>query len=138
MEGRSFAEVLRGEAHRRRDSVVVERISVLAEGAMKVKMLVTEDWKLLHYGSAPYGELYNVRNDPEDLQNLWDVPAYAEVRQQLTERLLAALIDDELGDPASILQARETGGSLRDRRMMEPQPEVRADLGDRLRGILEG
>ncbi len=34
--------------------------------------------------------------------------------------------------------AREPGGSLRDRRMMEPQPEVRADLGDRLRGILEG
>lgn len=138
MEGRSFAGVLRGEAHRHRDAVVVERISILAEGAMKVKMLVTEEWKLLHYGSAPYGELYDVRNDPEDLHNLWDNPRYADVKKQLIERLLATLIDDELGDPALILPAREPGGSLRDRRLMEPQPEVRADLGDRLRRILEG
>ena len=86
MEGRSFAGVLRGEVHRHREAVIVERISVLAEGAMKVKMLVTEDWKLLHYGSSPYGELYDVRNDPEDLNNLWEDPAYAEVKQQLIER----------------------------------------------------
>lgn len=138
MEGRSFAGVLRGEVHRHREAVIVERISVLAEGAMKVKMLVTEDWKLLHYGSSPYGELYDVRNDPEDLNNLWEDPAYAEVKQQLIERLLATLIDDELGDPALILPARAPGGSLRDRRLMEPQPVVRADLDERLRGIIEG
>jgi hypothetical protein len=60
------------------------------------------------------------------------------VKQQLIERLLATLIDDELGDPALILPARAPGGSLRDRRLMEPQPVVRADLDERLRGIIEG
>ena len=70
MEGRTFSPLLRGETEDHRDAVIVDRISVLEDVVMKVKMLVTEDWKLLHYGSAPYGELYDVKNDPEDL---WDI-----------------------------------------------------------------
>ena len=38
-------------------------------------MLVTDRWKLLHYGGQPHGELYDVVNDPEDLNNLWDHPS---------------------------------------------------------------
>ncbi|MBT5832833.1 MAG: DUF4976 domain-containing protein, partial [Candidatus Latescibacteria bacterium] len=119
-----------------RDAVIVERISVLGENeVMKVKMLVTKDWKMLHYGSAPYGELYNVKNDPEDLHNLWDVSDYADVRQQLTERLLAELIDSELGDPKVVLKAKGVGGTLRAQKCMEQEPEYRGDLSDRLDGI---
>ena len=120
----------------RGDAVIVERISVLGENeVMKVKMLVTKDWKMLHYGSAPYGELYNVKNDPEDLHNLWDVSDYADVRQQLTERLLAELIDSELGDPKVVLKAKGVGGTLRAQKCMEQEPEYRGDLSDRLDGI---
>jgi len=53
MEGRSFSDILIGERAVHRDAVFVERISVLNGTVMKVKMLITEDWKLLHYGSAP-------------------------------------------------------------------------------------
>jgi arylsulfatase A-like enzyme len=136
MEGLSFAPVLTQESDVHRDAVIVERISVLGENeVMKVKMLVTKDWKMLHYGSAPYGELYNVKNDPEDLHNLWDVSDYADVRQQLTERLLAELIDSELGDPKVVLKAKGVGGTLRAQKCMEQEPEYRGDLSDRLDGI---
>jgi arylsulfatase A-like enzyme len=130
-EGRSFAGLLGGDSSAHRDAVIVERISVIGGTTMKVKMLVTEDWKLLHYGSAPYGELYDVKRDPEDLHNLWDEPSHAGIRRQLTERLLAELIDAELGDPARILRSRSLSGALRDARRMEPQPETRASLNDR-------
>ena len=99
-------------------------------------MLVTEDWKLLHYGTTEYGELYNVKDDPEDLTNLWDDPAHADVRAQLVERLLIELINDEAGDPHLIIDKPLVAGSLRDARLMEPQPEARADLTERLRDLL--
>src|SRR5438128_7707761 len=38
------------------------------------KMLRTEHWKLVHYLHAPYGELYNLREDPFELRNLFDDP----------------------------------------------------------------
>ena len=94
MEGRSFAPVLRGETDTHRDAVIVERIAIFGSGrpelvgtakahaepiVLRVKMLVTEDWKLLHYGTTDYGELYNVKDDPEDLNNLWDDPAHAAI-----------------------------------------------------------
>tara|TARA_B100000809_G_scaffold197147_1_gene196758 strand:- start:918 stop:1802 length:885 start_codon:yes stop_codon:yes gene_type:complete len=139
MEGRSFANVLRGEAAAHRDAVIVERITTLpAVGEerealiLRVKMLVTDKWKLLHYGSAPYGELYNVELDPEDLHNLWDDPAYQDIKRDLCERLLEELIDTELGDPTIILQQRGMGGALRDVRQMEKQPEARAELHKRI------
>ena len=113
-EGRSFAPLLRGETETHRDAVIVERIAIFGSGipelvgagkahpapiTHRVKMLVTEDWKLLHYGTTEYGELYNVKDDPEDLNNLWDDPAHAAVRAELVERLLIELINEEGGDP---------------------------------------
>ncbi|MDP6041587.1 MAG: sulfatase-like hydrolase/transferase, partial [Candidatus Latescibacteria bacterium] len=134
MEGRSFGALLQGQATEHRDAVIVERISVIGAEVMKVKMLVTEDWKLLHYGSADYGELYDVKNDPEDIHNLWDDAGYADVRRRLTDRLLAELIDGELGDPAVILRGQSVAGALRDQRGMEIQPEARSSLEDQRLG----
>ena len=151
MEGRSFAPLLNGETDAHRDAVIVERIAIFGSGrpelvgtdkahaapiVQRVKMLVTEDWKLLHYGTTEYGELYNVKDDPEDLNNLWDDPAHADVRAQLVERLLIELINDEAGDPHLIIDKPLVAGSLRDARLMEPQPEARADLTQRLRDLL--
>ncbi len=89
----------------------------------------------MHYGGQPHGELYDVVNDPEDLNNLWDDPEYADVRRELTDRLLAELIDSELGDAAAIRGAQALGGALRDQRLLEGQPEARASLEGRTRGM---
>ncbi len=161
MEGRSFAPLLRGETSSHRDAVIVERITPLPgtrsleassrdhqsmvpiKGStydpvydavdLRVKMLVTQDWKLLHYGSAPYGELYDVRNDPEDLNNLWDNPEYAEIRRELTERLLAELIDSELGDARLILERQDPAGALRNANLQEPPAEKETEIAREVR-----
>ena len=151
MEGRSFAPLLRGEVEGHRDAVIVERIAIFGSGkpelvgntrshpepiVLRVKMLVTSDWKLLHYGTTAYGELYDVQEDPDDLNNLWDDPAHAAIRAELVERLLIELINDEGGDPHLVMDDNPVAGQLRNADLMEPQPVSRADLSERIRDLM--
>lgn len=62
------------------------------------KMIRTADWKLVHYVRAPYGELYNLREDPHELYNLYDDPRHAKVRAEMQARLADWLVESE--DPA--------------------------------------
>ena len=62
------------------------------------KVVRTADWKLVHYVRAPYGELYNLREDPYELYNLYDDPAYTSVKSEMKSRLADWLVESE--DPA--------------------------------------
>lgn len=57
--------------------------------------LRTGDWKLITYQGQPWGELYDLRNDPGEFRNLWDDPAYrpqrGELEAALRDRLVGAL-----------------------------------------------
>ena len=126
MEGRSLRSTLAGDERNHRDAVLVERIA-LAHGsgdpAIRYKMLITNRWKLVHYGTTD-GELYDMASDPDQQRNLWEAPAYAARRQELTERLLAELINSETGDAAAIWRSQSSRpfGSLRDPARIETFP----------------
>ncbi|HAA74955.1 TPA: hypothetical protein DCE37_07550 [Candidatus Latescibacteria bacterium] len=45
------------------------------------------DWKLVFYPGETYGELYNLKEDPDELYNLYDDPAYQSHRLEMIERL---------------------------------------------------
>jgi len=48
----------------------------------------TETHKLIeYYTEGPYWELFDLEKDPDELQNVYDDPAYAELRAELTKRL---------------------------------------------------
>ena len=130
MEGRSFAPLLTGETDTHRDAVIVERIGVerhTSEPIVRQKILVTPRYKLAHYGSGWPGELYDLDTDPEEFTNLWDDPAHAHIRAELTERLLTEIIDDELGDPVAIFlrQPLSPFGSFRDPNLRQPTESYR-------------
>ncbi len=42
-----------------------------------------ERWKLCVYHGNDYGELYDMTNDPDELNNLWEDPRYADTKQRL-------------------------------------------------------
>jgi arylsulfatase A-like enzyme len=52
------------------------------------------------YGRRPMFELYDLRKDPDEMNNVAEDPAYAAVRKEMTERLLTIL--RETGDPRMI------------------------------------
>jgi arylsulfatase A-like enzyme len=53
-----------------------------------IKMARTNEWKLVHYVKARYGELYDLKADPHELTNLFDDPKHAGARAEM-ESLLA-------------------------------------------------
>ena len=58
----------------------------------EVRTLVTQRWKLTYYAGLPYGELFDLTEDPHELRNLWSRPSHAKTRGQLIERLLSETV----------------------------------------------
>ena len=60
-----------------------------------IKMIRTAEWKLVHYLHAPYGELYNLSEDPHELYNLYEDEGARKARHQMEHELADWLIDSE-------------------------------------------
>ena len=94
-QGHSFLPVTRG-AEGGRSEVLIEyndsskRLGF--EETARVRSLLTAEWKYTVYRDQPWGELYDLRNDPHETENLWDSPEHQKTRGQLSERLNHHLI----------------------------------------------
>lgn len=61
--------------------------------ASGIRCLRTRRWKIGHYWNKPYGELYDLKNDPWEKENLWDRQDLAALKSKLQKRLLDKLIE---------------------------------------------
>ena len=88
-EAASLLPALEGRSWQGRDAVFAEhsRDGLLPTDYMT--MVRTAEWKLVHFLDEPFGQLFNLANDPHEIYNLWDDPAHAGQKQELIERLLA-------------------------------------------------
>lgn len=50
-------------------------------------MVRTEDYKLVHFVDHDDGQLFDLTEDPEETENLWDEPGYRDVKRDLREAL---------------------------------------------------
>jgi arylsulfatase A-like enzyme len=60
--------------------------------AALLRNVITEDWRMTVYNGENWGDLYDLKNDPDESHNLWDLPAYASVRAELMERLVHQML----------------------------------------------
>jgi arylsulfatase A-like enzyme len=58
----------------------------------RMAMVRTMDWKLVHYRNGE-GELYDLREDPDELVNRYEEPTCAGVRAELTQAVADFLLD---------------------------------------------
>ncbi|MBN2551830.1 MAG: DUF4976 domain-containing protein, partial [Spirochaetales bacterium] len=63
-------------------------------------MFRDERFKLNVYHGERFGELYDMLEDPRELNNLWDHPDYVRVRLDLTEKLTEWMFRQELRNDA--------------------------------------
>jgi arylsulfatase A-like enzyme len=85
--GYSWLPVVRNKSARIRESVVIENDDPTT--GYRVRCLATERYRLTFYPGTPDGELFDLREDPWELNNLWTMDAY----QQLKRELILALLD---------------------------------------------
>jgi len=86
VQGRTLLPVIAGTDRRTR--------SVHSEFPA-AKMIRTREWKLVHYLRAPFGELYDLKEDPHELYNRWDDPACARAKSEMLARLADWLVETE-------------------------------------------
>ena len=80
MEGRSLMPYLKGEA-------IAPREFVFCEDNYQI-MMRSSDHKLVYYIGQAEGELYDLRQDPDELYNRWSDAGHAEVKNRMLARLL--------------------------------------------------
>jgi arylsulfatase len=85
--GISWAPLLDGKATSARDSVIIENDDPTT--GFRIRCLVTDRYRLTIYPGTEHGELFDLQEDPWELQNLW----YQESNHALRGELIAALLD---------------------------------------------
>jgi arylsulfatase A-like enzyme len=91
-----------------RDSMVIEddqqrAVFGLPMGS-RMRTLVTQRWRMTIAQGDPYGELYDLRNDPHEMENLFDDAAHRGMRAELMEKL--AYREMELADRSPLPMGR--------------------------------
>ncbi|MCH8512599.1 MAG: sulfatase-like hydrolase/transferase [Kiritimatiellae bacterium] len=89
-QGVDQSAVWLGETEKVREGIVVEDRP--HDAAFNQRIYITDRYKLVAYANPDWGELYDMREDPHQVQNLWKNPAHADLRF----RLLQALLTEEM------------------------------------------
>ncbi len=61
--------------------------------ALNVRGIQNKDYKMMYYQNRPYGELYHLKTDPLERNNLWDDAAHASAKQELMIALCNEMIN---------------------------------------------
>ncbi len=93
MTGIDQKSVWKGEDKTLRDHVIVENHQ--QPQSLYQKQLITKQYKITTYMNHSYGELFDLINDPKELKNLWDIPAYSTIKGELLLKLLQADMKQE-------------------------------------------
>lgn len=100
MQGKPFTKLLKGETDVHRTSAYSEfyNSNFSYDPPPWATMVRTERYKLFVYHSlGGWGELYDLKKDPWEFENLWDKPAARSVKQEMQALLIARM--SEAVDP---------------------------------------
>ena len=98
MQGQSFRNLVAGRSNDWRDAVYYTYYEYPAIHMVKRHYGIrTDRYKLIHfYYDIDEWELYDLQEDPKEMQNVYDDPAYKEIRDMMHKRL--ATIRTQYGD----------------------------------------
>lgn len=95
MQGASMLPLIAGGAWQRESMLVEEegqRLYLGFKERARMRSVVTARHRISVYDNAPWGELYDLREDPDELRNLWDEPGSAALRGELLLALARSMV----------------------------------------------
>ena len=93
MTGVDQSPVWLGSQDKARDHILCENHH--EPTTVHLKTYVNERYKITVYYNKEYGELYDLREDPQEVHNHWHDPAYREIKTGLLLRFLWAEMGKE-------------------------------------------
>lgn len=88
MQGVDQSPVWHGEQEQAREDVIVEFRHQPTK--VHLRTFITGRFKITVYRDQPYGELFDLQNDPDERCNLWSDPKYREEKGELFRRFVNA------------------------------------------------
>jgi arylsulfatase A-like enzyme len=96
IQGQSLLPLLSGQVKAVRPDLLIEeegqRYYMGFTERVRMRSLIFGTYRISVYDGVEWGELYDRSADPEELNNLWDVPAHQSLRATMTERMLRHMI----------------------------------------------
>lgn len=96
MQGKSFLPQIKG-GDAARNAVLVEheenKVYPGFERRPNMRHLITDSHRITVYKDLEFGELYDLKNDPNETHNLWDSPAAAGAKADMMFKLSQAMLD---------------------------------------------
>jgi arylsulfatase A-like enzyme len=109
IQGRSLVPDARGDTSVEVPGMLVEQEATVfafaRPGPFRVRTLVTKRWRLSFSDDPGVCELYDLQNDPDEMQDRWNDPGCAPVRAQLLELLATEMIRHQDESPLPTAQA---------------------------------
>lgn len=93
MTGNSQKSVLEGSQEKVRDHIIVENHH--QPTTLHLKTYVNDRYKLTVYYNQSYGELFDLEEDPGEINNLWDDPESQDLKQELMLKYIHAELGKE-------------------------------------------
>jgi arylsulfatase A-like enzyme len=94
MQGESLVPLLEDVASSVRDSVVVEEDQLFANPGtdvpVRMRTLITDEGRFTQYHGFSRGDLFDHRDDPSEMNNLWAQHGARDLRLHMSERLMDA------------------------------------------------
>ena len=96
-EAKSVLPALEGKDWTPRNYVYAEQIKdgILTDTEF-MSMIRNEEWKLVHFLHMQCGQLFNLKEDPNEVKNLWDDPSFNGVKGNLMDQLLEWHIESQI------------------------------------------
>jgi len=89
MQGYDISPILKYPKEKVRDSILIENDEEVGTMEARLRHLVTEDFKLTVYDTLDnFGDIYDRKNDPLELNNLWYDKNFRDKRFDLVNKLL--------------------------------------------------
>ena len=89
MQGFDITPILKDPNEKIRDCCLVENDEEIGPLISRLRHLITEDYKLTIYeGMDNFGDIYDRKKDPDELNNLWYDKDFKEKRFELVNKLL--------------------------------------------------